>query len=91
MNEDFEAVIYRGTAIAELADIFIKKDISTKEQGAELLTEWFEGLKGGVQKNINLPQMFKNLMKCFRRMTVVLHSNPYFFKDYQIFCKNSII
>lgn len=50
MNEDFEAVVYRGTAIAELADIFIKKDISTKEQGAELLTEWFEGLKGGVQK-----------------------------------------
>nr|DAP17880.1 MAG TPA: hypothetical protein [Caudoviricetes sp.] len=30
-------------------------------------------------------------MKCFRRMTVVLYSNPYFFQDYQIFCKNSII
>ena len=50
MNEDFKAVIYSGTEIAEHADIFIKKDISTKEQGAELLTEWFEGLKGGVQK-----------------------------------------
>lgn len=49
MNEAFEKYIYRGTAISELADIFVQKNVETKEEGAELLNNWFHNFIGDAQ------------------------------------------